>query len=197
MIGNTQMDASQLATLRNMVRNASVIADDLRDPGGVALDSNASAFTNLRNTFRGITKIQEGFQNSDSTEALEGIRNITGVLPQTAGARLSRTVDMPMEVAAAMNDVTARGYSIAADALQGVTDAINGDPSGLERARLASEEMERTLSGETYGRAMLDAIAGRLGDRLPVARAALDYLANTTGFSPSGALTRLPCERSF
>lgn len=195
MVGNRPMTSEQIATLRTMARNAALLRDDLINPGGVALDDNGTAITNLLNTIRGVAKIQEGFDNGQNTEVLEGIRNLTGAVDATGGARLSRIADMPMEVASAISDVSTRGFGVGADALNGLVGQMRGEPGATERMLAASRRMQETISGEAYGRAMLNAIAGRLFDRIPAARALLDYLSNTRGYTPSDAIANLACER--
>ena len=91
---------------------------------------------------------------------------------------IAAVVDIPGEVAGAMINTTRQGWEQSSPAMEGVAAVIAGDPSGLNRAIAAGEQIRQTLSPRSYGRAMLTALRNRTVDRIPIVRLIFAYFVD-------------------
>lgn len=82
----------------------------------------------------------------------------------------------PMGAVAAQLDSTRSGFELAAEALDGVSDAIGGDASGLDRAQVAAQRLEEVLSPKRIVANMTDGFIKGVVNTVPFARSIYDWL---------------------
>ncbi len=82
----------------------------------------------------------------------------------------------PMGAVSAQLDSTRSGFELAAQALDGVSDAIGGDESGLERAQTAARQLEDVLNPKRIVKNMTDGFVSGVVNNVPFARSIYEWL---------------------
>ncbi|MDT9600570.1 LCCL domain-containing protein [Sphingosinicella rhizophila] len=185
MMAAGDYDAEDAARLLNMTKYAAQLLDDIRKPGGALTGDNAGKVTQFLAAAYGAAAVYHGTEQGDARVIMDGVRDLFSMSPILAST-VWTAVDVPGEVAGAMVNVSKKGMDQASEAMDEITAAMAGDPNAVGRAIAISRQLEQTLSGASYGKAMREAITSRIIDRIPGLRAVVAWWA-ADGHTPVAA----------
>ena len=177
MLATGQYSSEDAARLLSVAKYAAQLRDDIRQPGGSLTGENGTKATELLTTAAGVTAIIDGSMRGDGRVAVDGLRDVIA-RSRPLATSVGVVLDLPAEVVASVLNVSRNGMILSAEALEDIPAAQNGDPAALRRLIARSRELESTLSGQSYGNAMKDALQSRLVDRVPGLRATLNWFPN-------------------
>lgn len=136
----------------------------------------ASGASRLFAGLSGASKALDAVQAGDvrGSEAAEILQDLGDSLPGAVSP--FAPFSGPMGAVSAQLDSTRSGFELAAQALDGVSDAIGGDASGLDRSQSAAQQLEEVLSPKRIVANMTDGFVKGVVNNVPFARSIYDWL---------------------
>ncbi|MEM7600727.1 MAG: hypothetical protein AAF357_04860 [Verrucomicrobiota bacterium] len=161
-----------LERLLNVSKYAVNAWDDFKDIDPV--NGEASALFNLLNRLHGIAAAAKGIEDPSAKDLMEAFRNTLAEYTKSAFGKEvtnpSKAFELPAAVTAGIIDHNRKAFDAVTDVVDDLPAAMNGDPEALRRMVENSKNVESIISSEGYGRAIWDAMTGRIVDRIPFAR---------------------------
>ncbi|MEM7012083.1 MAG: hypothetical protein AAF585_11425 [Verrucomicrobiota bacterium] len=167
-----ELRPDDIERLLNVSKYAVNAWDDFKDIDPV--NSDASALFNLLNRLHGIAAAAKGLEDPSAKDLMEAFRNTLAEYTKSAFGKdvtnPAKAFELPAAVTAGIIDHNRKAFEAVTDVVDDLPAAMNGDPDALRRMLVNSKKVEDIISGEGYGRAMWDAMTGRIVDRIPFAR---------------------------
>lgn len=173
MMAAGEYSSEDAARLLNIAKYSAQLLDDLRDPGGSVSGDNQSKPAKFLATAYGVAAVLEGTLAGDARTLVDGLRDLTANSSRLAGS-IGPVIDIPAETVGAIVNVSRKGMITASNAIDDIKAAMAGDNAAVERAIAHARELQATLSGESYGMAMKEAMQSRLVDKVPGLRTVLN-----------------------
>ncbi len=164
--------SAALVALTEEARRVSMLRDDLSDPISPA-SGPTRAISGLAAASGILNAAASGDVDAEEYEAI--VNNLAGTLP----GPVSPTAPFagPFGAVAAQAGQTASAFDLAGQALDGINDAIDGDPTGLDRAQAAANALEQALDPRVFVSNMADGFVDGVVGNIPFARSILGWIS--------------------
>ncbi len=175
-----EIDVEEAKRLLDIAKYASTLIDDANDANPIT--GGDSRLTKMIKLLHGIAGGTEGIETADASELMESFRDLAAALARkVSGAPLTNAAEafeIPAAVSAAIIDHNRRGLEAITETLNFLPAAMDGDPQALQDMLASSRRVEEIITGHAYGRAIWDAMNGRIIDRIPFARTLANWFGN-------------------
>ncbi len=175
MLANSETSEADRASARSWVLDNAKRLSQLVDDGQLRFDDPSPA-SRLFAGLGAASQMLDASERGDVTgsEAAQILQDIGDSLPVPVSP--VAPFSGPMGAVSAQLDSTRSGFELAAQALDGVSDAIGGDASGLDRAQVAAQKLEEVLSPKRIVANMTDGFVKGVVNNVPFARSIYEWL---------------------
>ncbi len=166
-----KLSPEQAIQISELLETGSKLLDEINDPS--LLGAESSTISKVLSLGNALYNLRDSIEDRDARGIVSGLLGTLGAFDKNIrrlGVSMPnpiKAIQFPMAIAAGMLGVTKKGFTETTNAMHEVSLAISGDPQALERLKIHAEEIERTLSPKTYGKAMADAMIDSLLDKIP------------------------------
>ncbi len=175
MLASANASEADRESARTWILNNAKRLSQLADDAQFRFDQ-ASGASRLFAGLSGASKALDAVERGDikGKEAADILQDLGDSLPGVVSP--FAPFSGPMGAVSAQLDSTRSGFELAAQAMDGVSDAIGGDASGLERAQAAAHQLEEVLDPKRIVANMTDGFVDGVVSNVPFARSIYDWL---------------------